>query len=54
MTREQLEHALRVSAALTSRTDFVVIGSQALLASHPEAPDELLREGLATSSETVA
>ncbi len=43
MTREQLEHVLRVSAALTSRNDFVVIGSQALLASYPAAPDDLLR-----------
>lgn len=36
MTREQLEHVLRAAAAITNQREFVVIGSQAVLASVPE------------------
>jgi hypothetical protein len=36
MRRDQMEHVLRAAAAITRERDFVVIGSQALLASVPE------------------
>jgi len=42
MTREQLEHVRRASAAITADTSFVVIGSQAVLLQCPDAPAELL------------
>lgn len=43
MNRLQLEHVLRASASLSGCREMVVIGSQALLASHPDAPESLLR-----------
>ncbi len=36
MRRDQMEHILRAAAAVTNERDFVVIGSQALLASLPQ------------------
>lgn len=42
MKREELEHVLRASAAITLEHSFVVVGSQAVLLSHPDAPGELL------------
>ena len=42
MTREQLEHLLRAAGAITGRKEWVVIGSQAILGSHSDAPDEVL------------
>jgi hypothetical protein len=42
MKWEQLAHVLRASAAITQDKSFVVIGSQAVLLPHPNAPDELL------------
>jgi hypothetical protein len=42
MKREELEHVLRASAAITREHSFVVVGSQAVLLSHPEAPGDLL------------
>jgi hypothetical protein len=36
-----MEHVLRAAAAVTNQTDFVVIGSQALLASFPDLPPPL-------------
>lgn len=42
MNRQQLEHILRASAAITGADQFVVIGSQAILGSHPDAPRELV------------
>ncbi len=42
MTRSQLEHILRAAGAITGADRFVVIGSQALLGSFPDAPGELL------------
>lgn len=42
MTRSQLEHIIRAAAGNTDANDIVVIGSQAILASFPEAPAELL------------
>ena len=42
MKRDEVEHVLRASAAITRDTSFVVIGSQTVLLPHPNAPDELL------------
>ncbi len=42
MRREQLEHIIRASAELTRVRDIVVIGSQAILAVHPDAPMGML------------
>jgi hypothetical protein len=42
MKRDELEHVLRASAAITRDSSFVVIGSQAVLLPHPDAPAELL------------
>jgi hypothetical protein len=41
MTRQQLEHIIRAAAANADVHDIVVIGSQSILASFPEAPAEL-------------
>ena len=42
MTRDQLEHVLRASAAITTDKSFVVVGSQSVLLPFPNAPTELL------------
>lgn len=42
MTRKQLEHVIRASGAIAEVDRLVIIGSQALLGSHPEAPEDLL------------
>ena len=42
MTREQLEHVIRASAAIAGVEDIVVIGSQSVLGQFPDAPEELL------------
>jgi hypothetical protein len=42
MTRGALEHLLRAAAAITNERAFVVIGSQAILGQHPDAPARLL------------
>jgi hypothetical protein len=42
MKREQLEHVLRACAAIADEKSFVVVGSQAVLMPHPDAPAELL------------
>lgn len=41
VNREQMEHLLRAAAAITNERDFVVIGSQALLAAFPDLPPPL-------------
>ena len=41
MTRLQLEHIIRASAATADVRDIVVIGSQAILGTYPNAPAEL-------------
>lgn len=41
MQRYQLEHALRAASDITGESDFVVVGSSALLGSYPDAPPEL-------------
>lgn len=42
MRREELEHVIRAAAAISGEDDIVVGGSQAVLASAPDALDELL------------
>lgn len=41
MKRDQMEHILRAAAAITCERDFIVLGSQALLAAFPELPPTL-------------
>jgi hypothetical protein len=36
---EQLRHLLRAAAKITGEKVFVVIGSQAILGSHPDVPN---------------
>ena len=43
MKRHELEHLIRAAGAITGAEEIVVIGSQAILASHPGAPPMLLR-----------
>lgn len=43
MNLKQLEHVLRACGSFTGCREIIVIGSQALLASSPDAPDDLLR-----------
>src|SRR5437763_1098071 len=38
MKRVDLEHILRASKGTTGETEFVIIGSQAILGRHPDAP----------------
>lgn len=42
MKRHELEHVLRAAGAVTDCRDLIVIGSQAVLATAPNAPDILL------------
>ena len=42
MTRSNLEHIIRAAGTIADDTDIVVIGSQAVLGQHPDAPAELL------------
>ncbi|MBI3922862.1 MAG: hypothetical protein HY318_15685 [Armatimonadetes bacterium] len=42
MTQSQLEHLLRAAGALAEADAIIVIGSQAILATCPDAPGELL------------
>ncbi len=41
MKRSDLEHILRASKGVTGETEFIVIGSQAILGPFPDAPREL-------------
>lgn len=43
MRRDQLEHIIRAAAAVADDPDIVVFGSQAILASVPDAPAAMLR-----------
>lgn len=54
MTRAQLEHILRAAGALTDEREIVILGSQAILGTFPEAPDELLRSMEADAFPLVA
>jgi hypothetical protein len=42
MHRQQLEHIIRAAAGITGASEFVIVGSQAVLGQFPDAPDELL------------
>lgn len=42
MKREDLEHIIRAAAEIADDPEIVVIGSQAILGSFPDAPEELL------------
>lgn len=42
MTRQQLEHLIRAAGAIAEARELVILGSQAILGSHPDAPAELL------------
>src|SRR6266568_911103 len=41
MKRADLEHILRASKGVTGESEFIVIGSQAILGPYPDAPREL-------------
>ena len=43
MNLKQLEHLLRACGSIARCREIVVLGSQAILASYPNAPDQLLR-----------
>jgi len=43
MTRRELEHIIRAAAAITNEYEIVVVGSQSILGSVPDAPDALLQ-----------
>ena len=42
MRREHLEHLIRAAADIAADDDIVVVGSQAILASSADAPEEML------------
>ena len=42
MNRKQLEHILRAACSVSGSREIIVIGSQAILASFPDAPPDLL------------
>ncbi len=43
MKRGELEHVIRASGAVAAVSDIVVVGSQAVLGTRPDAPPELVR-----------
>lgn len=43
MTRRQLEHIIRAAAATAGVREVIIVGSQAILGSFPDAPAELTR-----------
>jgi len=43
VTRQQLEHIIRAAAGNADSTEIVIIGSQAVLGTYPDAPTELTR-----------
>lgn len=43
MRRHELEHVVAAAGAVTGEREIVVVGSQAVLGSYPDAPAELLR-----------
>jgi hypothetical protein len=45
MKRSDLEHILRASKGVTAETEFIVIGSQAILGAFPDAP-RVLRQSM--------
>lgn len=43
MRRADLDHVVAAAAQIVGESEFVVVGSQAILAAHPDAPASLLR-----------
>ena len=43
MRREEFEHVIAAAANVVGEDEFVVIGSQAILGSYPDAPESMLR-----------
>ena len=43
MKRDQRQHVIRAAARVTGGRELIVIGSQAILGEHPDAPEGLLR-----------
>jgi len=43
MNRSQLEHLIRAASTIANETELLIIGSQAILGSYPDAPNSLLR-----------
>lgn len=43
MKRADLEHLIRAAATITDDDELIVVGSQAVLAQFPDAPEEMLR-----------
>ncbi len=43
MDRDQFDHVIRSAANVVQEEDIVVVGSQSILGSRPEAPEEMLR-----------
>lgn len=41
MTRDQLEHAIRAACHVAEDDELLIFGSQAVLGSHPDAPEDL-------------
>jgi hypothetical protein len=41
MKRSELEHVIRAAGAIAGAKELIIIGSQAILSSYPNAPDEL-------------
>ena len=41
MTRAELEHLIRASASIADDDELIIVGSQAVLGQHPDAPAEL-------------
>ena len=42
MNRRQLEHLIRAASTIAEDDEIIVVGSQAILGTYPEAPAELL------------
>jgi len=42
MKRHELEHLIRAAGSITGAEEIIVIGSQAILAAHPDSPSALL------------
>lgn len=42
MNRRQLEHVIRAAAQIADDDELIILGSQAILGQHPDAPPELL------------
>ncbi|WGZ95465.1 MAG: hypothetical protein QJT81_05620 [Candidatus Thiothrix putei] len=43
MKRYEIEHLIRAAGAITQSNEIIVIGSQSIFGSYPEAPDALLQ-----------